>query len=57
MLGLSGESLNLTEYNLDKLKEIFPEVFCEGKIDFDKLRLLLGDNIEDKEERYEITWN
>ena len=57
MLGLSGESLNLTEYNLDKLKEIFPEVFCEGKIDFDKLRLLLGDNIEDKEERYEFTWN
>lgn len=57
MLGLSGESLNLTEYNLDKLKEIFPEVFCEGKINFDKLRLLLGDNIEDKEERYEFTWN
>ncbi len=57
MLGLSGESLNLTEYNLNKIKEIFPEVFCEGKIDFDKLRLLLGDNIEDKEERYEFTWN
>ena len=52
MLGLSGESLNLTEYNLDKIKEIFSEVFCEEKIDFDKLRLLLGDNIEDKEERY-----
>lgn len=57
MLGLSGESLNLTEYNLDKIKEIFPEVFCEGKIDFEKLRLILGDNIEDKEERYEFTWN
>ncbi len=57
MLGLSGESLNLTEYNLDKIKEIFPEVFCEGKIDFDKLRLILGDSIENKEERYEFTWN
>lgn len=57
MLGLVGESLNLTKYNLDKIKELFPEVFCEGKIDFDKLRLILGDNIEDKEEKYEFTWN
>ena len=49
--------MDLTEDNLNKLKEIFPEVFEEGKIDFDKLRLILGDNIEDKEERYEFTWN
>lgn len=57
MLGLAGESLNLTEYNLEKMKEIFPEVFEEGKIDFDKLRLILGDEVEDKEERYEFTWH
>ncbi len=49
--------MDLTEDNLNKLKEIFPEVFEEGKIDFEKLRLLLGDNIEDKKERYEFTWN
>lgn len=54
---LSGVSLDLTEYNLHQLKELFPEVFCEDKIDFDKLRLLLGDNVEDREERYEFTWN
>ena len=46
---LEGISMDLTEDNLNKLKEIFPEVFEEGKIDFDKLRLILGDNIEDKE--------
>ena len=57
MLGLAGESLNLTEYNLEKMKEIFPEAFEEGKIDFDKLRLILGDEVEDKEERYEFTWH
>lgn len=57
MLGLAGESLNLTEYNLEKMKELFPEVFEEGKIDFDKLRLILGDEVEDKEERYEFTWH
>ena len=57
MLGLAGESLNLTEYNLEKMKELFPEVFEEGKIDFDKLRLLLGDEVDDNEERYEFTWH
>lgn len=57
MLGLAGESLNLTEYNLQKMKELFPEVFEEGKIDFDKLRLILGDEVEDNEERYEFTWH
>lgn len=57
MLGLAGESLNLTEYNLEKMKELFPEVFEEGKIDFDKLRLILGDEVDDNEERYEFTWH
>ena len=54
---LNGKSMDLTEDNLNKLKELFPEVFEEGKIDFDKLRLILGDEVEDKEERYEFTWH
>ena len=54
---IKGESLDLTEHSICKLKEIFPEAFEEGKIDFEKLRLLLGDNVEEKEERYEFTWN
>ncbi|WP_455538726.1 hypothetical protein [Terrisporobacter sp.] len=57
MNALKGTSLDLKEYNLEKFKKIFPEVFCEDKIDFEKLRLLLGDEIEDKEERYEFTLN
>ncbi|WP_018591258.1 site-specific DNA-methyltransferase [Terrisporobacter glycolicus] len=57
MKALKGISLDLNKYNLDKLREIFPEVFCEEKIDFEKLRLFLGDKVEDKEERYEFTWN
>ena len=34
-----------------------PEVFTEGKIDFEKLRLVLGDEVDDNEERYEFTWH
>ncbi|MDN6162208.1 MAG: site-specific DNA-methyltransferase [Atopostipes suicloacalis] len=43
--------------NIAKLKELFPEVITEGKIDFDKLRLVLGDEIEDSPERYNFSWN
>ena len=35
---LSGTSMNLVQENIKKLKEIFPEIFIEGKIDFDLLR-------------------
>ena len=35
---LDGISMNLVQENIKKLKEIFPEIFIEGKIDFDLLR-------------------
>ena len=35
---LDGASMNLVQENLKKLKEIFPEIFIEGRIDFDLLR-------------------
>ena len=31
-------SMNLVQENIKKLKEIFPEIFIEGRIDFDLLR-------------------
>lgn len=54
---LNGQSMNLIENNIDNLKQLFPEVFTEGKIDFDKLKLVLGDSIEANDERYEFRWN
>ena len=35
---LKGTSMDLVQENVKKLKEIFPEIFIEGKIDFDLLR-------------------
>ena len=49
-------SENLVDDRLNKLKELMPEVFSEGGIDFDKLRLELGDEIEEGRERYAFTW-
>lgn len=36
---MNGEFLNVTEDNLLKLKAIFPNVFSEEKLDWEKLNL------------------
>ncbi|EFG90184.1 site-specific DNA-methyltransferase [Clostridium carboxidivorans] len=53
---ISGQSLDIVKENILKLKEIFPEVFCEDKIDFERLQDVLGNYIDDKEERYRFEW-
>ena len=35
---LNGTSMDLIQENVKKLKEIFPEIFIEGRIDFDLLK-------------------
>lgn len=50
-------SLNLEKNNIDKIKELFPEAVEEGKINFDMLRAMLGDEIDDSREKYQFTWN
>ncbi len=42
--------------NIAALKRLFPTVMADGKIDFDVLRQLLGDAVEEGEERYGLTW-
>ena len=54
---LDGKSMDVVADNIEKLRSIFPEVFCEDKIDFEKLQEVLGNYIEDKEERYRFEWN
>ena len=53
---LDLKSKNITEEQKAKLKELFPEVFTEDKIDFGKLRLTLGSEVDDSEERFGMTW-
>ncbi|WP_217426513.1 site-specific DNA-methyltransferase [Candidatus Methylobacter favarea] len=52
-----GSSLNIVQDNIEKLKALFPDIFSEDKIDFDKLRETLGDRLETDEERYNFTWH
>jgi len=54
---LDGKTPDIAEENIGKLKQLFPEVFTEGKIDFEKLQQVLGEYVEDSNERYNFTWN
>ena len=54
---MNGTSMNLVQENIKKLKEIFPEVFVEGNIDFDVLKEIFGEKIESSKERYSLNWN
>ncbi len=46
------QSMNITADNITKLKSLFPEAFNEDSVDFEVLKQLLGENVDDKEERY-----
>ena len=54
---LDGKTPDIAEENIGKLKQLFPEVFTEGKVDFEKLQQVLGKYVEDSNERYNFTWN
>ncbi len=50
------ESKDLVADRIEQLKSLFPEISTEDSIDFDKLRLILGDEVEAEQERYAFTW-
>lgn len=53
---MDGKSLNLTHEKIAQLKELFPEIFSEGKVDFTRLKEVLGEIIVDPNEHYELSW-
>jgi len=54
---LDGKTPDIAEENIKKLITIFPEVVTEGKVDFEKLKQILGEYVEESNERYNFTWN
>lgn len=52
------ESKDLVAERIEQMKALFPEIATEGdgSIDFEKLRLILGNEVEDGDERYAFTW-
>ncbi|MGD9901728.1 MAG: site-specific DNA-methyltransferase [Spirochaetales bacterium] len=66
---LRMETKNLSQENIKKLQELFPEIVTEKEIvtengkleikktvDFDALKEVLGDFVEGRKEKYQLTW-
>ncbi len=53
---VSGQSLDIQAEKLDVLKNNFPEIFTEGKIDCLKLKQTLGESVSTDSERYGLSW-
>ena len=49
-------SANLSEEQLAQLHKILPEAFSENKIDWNKLRTVLGSAIDERIEKFSFTW-
>jgi len=50
------ESMDIAGKKREQLKELFPEVFSENKVDFNQLKRVLGEWIEPGRERFGLTW-
>lgn len=54
---LDLNSMNVAEEKQKQILRLFPEIHTEGgKIDFDKLKLALGESIDSGKERYGMNW-
>jgi len=49
-------SQDVLEDKIAALRELFPEVFAEGKVDFERLKQALGESIDEGRERYGLSW-
>jgi len=53
---MDSQSLDITAKKLKQLRAIFPEVFAEDKVDFARLKDVLGENVAFPNEHYELSW-
>ncbi len=53
---MDGRSLTPEQEKLNALRQILPEAFSEGKIDWEKLKATLGEDINFANERYVLNW-
>lgn len=53
---MDGTSLTPEQEKLNALRQVLPEAFSEGKIDWEKLKATLGEDINFANERYVLNW-
>ena len=50
-------SADVVSENVEYLRELFPEAFTEGQVDFDVLKQLLSGVLEERDEKYGLNWH
>ncbi|WP_296055007.1 site-specific DNA-methyltransferase [uncultured Holdemanella sp.] len=56
MQRVNKDGLNLEKENINIIKKTFPEAVENGKINFNMLRAILGDEIDESKEKYQFSW-
>lgn len=49
-------STDIVDENIQKLQQLFPTAFREGKVVLEELQALLGEYVEKEQEYYEMSW-
>jgi adenine-specific DNA-methyltransferase len=52
-----AHSADLVRQSIDALLGLFPDAEVDGRVDFDVLRELLGDAVDEREEKYGLNWS
>jgi adenine-specific DNA-methyltransferase len=53
---VNKEAAAIVPEQIEQLRDLFPQAFTEGKIDFDKLKETLGEEVDSRPERYSFSW-
>ena len=51
------QSPDIVAENIEQLQTLFPEAVTEGKVDFELLKQLLGDEVDERDEKYGLNWH
>jgi adenine-specific DNA-methyltransferase len=51
------QSADIVSENIRQLRNLFPEAFGEGGIDFEVLKQQLGDAVDEREEKWSFNWH
>ena len=49
-------SMDISAKKREQLKSLFPEIFVEDRVDFDQLKIVLGECAESGKERFGLNW-
>jgi adenine-specific DNA-methyltransferase len=54
---MDGLSSDVQQEKIDALKSLVPEAFADGKIDVERLKKLVGEDVVASDERYRLEWS